>query len=73
MVVQEELTTAPEAVRETHAVHKRVFEAEGLAGPRTGFVLGSGWGHFVGSGEVVAAGPDAADDDVIASALNGAG
>ncbi len=31
------------------------LEREGLAGPRTGFVLGSGWGHFVDSGEIVAA------------------
>jgi purine-nucleoside phosphorylase len=34
------------------------FLAErGFAGPRTGFVLGSGWGHFVDSTEVVEAIP----------------
>jgi len=31
------------------------LEREGLAGPRVGFVLGSGWGHFVDSTEVVSA------------------
>jgi purine-nucleoside phosphorylase len=30
---------------------------EGLEGPRVGFVLGSGWGHFVDSTEIVAACP----------------
>jgi purine-nucleoside phosphorylase len=31
------------------------LERQGLAGPRVGFVLGSGWGHFVESGEVLEA------------------
>ena len=30
------------------------LESRGLAGPRVGFVLGSGWGHFIESTEIVA-------------------
>ena len=47
------MTDAATLLRNEDAV--AYLEGEGLAGPRTGFVLGSGWGHFVDSGEVVAA------------------
>jgi len=31
----------------------RLLEAEGFAGPRLGFILGSGWGHFVENAETI--------------------